>query len=75
MNGNSRKGFASLSKAQRAKVARLGGKTAHLLKRAHEYTKAEASRAGKIGGSKRSKDLLSKSGIEQLVSLILKDEK
>lgn len=50
-SGNSRKGFASLSPERRRQVASQGGKAAHMKGTAHEWTKAEAQRAGSKGGT------------------------
>lgn len=43
--------FASLSKADLAKLGSKGGKTAHANGTAHRWTSAEAQAAGKKGGS------------------------
>ena len=40
-------GFALLSKEQRAELARLGGKTAHAMKKGHTFTTEEARAAAK----------------------------
>lgn len=45
-----RRGFASMDKSRLKKITSLGGKTAHKLKRAHRFTKAEARKAGSKGG-------------------------
>lgn len=50
MNGIKRRGFASMDKEQRYAVARLGGKAAHKLGTAHEWTREEAIEAGRKGG-------------------------
>lgn len=51
-SGIKRRGFASMSKDRRKQLASKGGKIAHKLGAAHEWTSAEARKAGKIGGSK-----------------------
>jgi len=48
-----KRGFASMDRAKRAKIARSGGVAAHKLGRAHTYTSEEARAAGKIGGRNR----------------------
>lgn len=44
------RGFASMTKEQRARIASLGGKKAHELGRAYEWTSEAAQRAGRKGG-------------------------
>lgn len=39
------RGFAALSQARRSEIAGLGGRTAHALGRAHEFTPEEARNA------------------------------
>jgi uncharacterized protein len=51
LDGNKRKGFASLSDARRREIASRGGKAAHRKGTAHEWTKEEAQRAGQKGGT------------------------
>jgi general stress protein YciG len=46
----SRRGFAGMSPEKRRYISSLGGKAAHAKGTAHEYTKAEARNAGRIGG-------------------------
>jgi len=46
----SKRGFASMSQEKRSKIAGLGGKRAHILGKAHTWTKEEAAAAGKKGG-------------------------
>jgi ADP-ribose pyrophosphatase YjhB (NUDIX family) len=50
-----KRGFALMSVEKRKKIAGLGGIRAHALGLAHKFTKAEASRAGKIGGNARKR--------------------
>lgn len=47
----SKRGFASLTPEKRRELASKGGKAAHALGRAHEYTSEEAREAGKKGGA------------------------
>ncbi len=47
-----RRGFASMDRAKLREIASAGGKRAHALGVAHQWTKAEAAEAGKIGGSR-----------------------
>jgi len=49
-NNIKKRGFGSLSKEKRSLIARSGGKRAHQLKRAHQWTKEEARKAGQRGG-------------------------
>jgi general stress protein YciG len=44
------RGFARLSPEERRKVSGLGGRTAHQMGRAHQFTPEEAREAGKKGG-------------------------
>lgn len=50
-------GFAKLSPKRRQDMARLGGQTAHVMGRAHEFTKAEAKAAAYLSiKSRRAKN-------------------
>lgn len=46
----SRKGFASLSKEKQREIASMGGKAAHAMGKAHEWTAEEAQINGRKGG-------------------------
>ena len=46
----SKRGFASMSPEQQARIASLGGKAAHERGLAHEFSPAEARAAGRKGG-------------------------
>jgi len=50
------RGFAAMPPAKQRAIAGKGGKTAHEKGTAHEFTKAEASAAGKKGGERVSRD-------------------
>ncbi len=50
-NNIKKRGFGSLSKEKRSLIASSGGKRAHQLKRAHQWTKEEAQQAGRKGGA------------------------
>jgi general stress protein YciG len=52
----SKRGFASMSAEKVAEIAGSGGKAAHALGRAHEFTSDEAKIAGASGGKKVSRD-------------------
>jgi general stress protein YciG len=52
----SKRGFASMTKEQQRAIASKGGKAAHKLGRAHEFTSAEATIAGRKGGIKVSRN-------------------
>lgn len=49
----SKKGFAAMTVERRKRIAELGGKRAHQLGKAHEWTKEEAVKAGRLGGKRR----------------------
>jgi uncharacterized protein len=49
-NNNSNKGFASMDPNKQRKIASKGGRAAHRKGTAHEFTSAEAKRAGQKGG-------------------------
>jgi general stress protein YciG len=51
-----RKGFASMTPERRSEIARQGGRTAHALGVAHEYTADTARAAGRKGGAAVAKD-------------------
>lgn len=46
------RGFGSMSPEQRREIASKGGKAAQALGTAHRFTSAEASAAGRVGGSR-----------------------
>ena len=50
------RGFASMSKEKQALIASRGGKAAHAKGTAHEWTSAEASVAGRLGGRARQSE-------------------
>ena len=50
------RGFASLTPNNRRAIASTGGKAAHALGRAHEFTIEEARSAGRKGGEAVSRD-------------------
>lgn len=52
----SRRGFATLDPERRREIARMGGKKAHALGTAHEFSQAEAKAAGHLGGKAVSRD-------------------
>lgn len=52
----SQRGFASMDPERHRKIASAGGTAAHRLKTAHEFSKAEARNAGRLGGKKVSED-------------------
>lgn len=55
-SGKSRRGFASMSPEKRRKIASKGGKAAHEMGRAHEFTSEEARAAGSKGGKAVSRN-------------------
>ena len=50
------RGFAAMDEDQQRRIASKGGKAAHERGTAHEFTPAEARRAGKRGGQVVSRD-------------------
>jgi general stress protein YciG len=50
------RGFAAMSPEKRAAISSKGGTSAHAKGAAHEFTRDEASRAGRKGGEKVSAD-------------------
>ena len=46
-----KKGFAAMDPEKQREIASLGGKSAHLKCRAHEFTTEEAKEAGRKGGA------------------------
>lgn len=53
MSRIAKRGFASMDPEKRFKIAQSGGIAGHQLGRAHEFTSAEASAAGRKGGRNR----------------------
>lgn len=49
-----RRGFAAISREANAEISRKGGRAAHAAGTAHEWTRDEASEAGRLGGLKSS---------------------
>lgn len=52
----SRRGFAAMDPAKQKEIARKGGRAAHVVGTAHEFTPDEARVAGKRGGAVVSRD-------------------
>ena len=50
------RGFAAMSPEKRAAISSKGGKRAHEVGNAHEFTREEARRAGRLGGETVSMD-------------------
>lgn len=53
---NKRRGFGRMEAAKQRELAARGGRRAHALGRAHEFTREEAQRAGRKGGVSVSQD-------------------
>lgn len=51
--GTSRRGFASMDPETQRQIARQGGRAAHQMGVAHEFTSSEAREAGRKGGQAR----------------------
>lgn len=51
-----RQGFAVMSPERRREIASLGGKKAHALGKAHQFTSEEAREAGRRGGERVSRN-------------------
>jgi uncharacterized protein len=47
---NNKNGFHVMSKEQLREVSRKGGRSAHIMKRAHTFSSEEAKLAGRKGG-------------------------
>ena len=52
-----RRGFALMTPDRLREVSRTGGRRAHQLGHAHQWTKREARSAGTIGGKKRGEQI------------------
>jgi general stress protein YciG len=50
------RGFAAMSPETQRRIASMGGRAAHEGERAHEFTSAEARKAGRRGGKTVSQD-------------------
>lgn len=48
------RGFASMTTERVREIASMGGKRAHQIGVAHEFTSAEASKVGRLGGLSRA---------------------
>ena len=53
---SARRGFALMASERQREIASAGGRAAHRLDRAHEFTSEEAREAGRKGGSVVSQD-------------------
>ncbi len=51
-----KKGFATMTPEKQREIASMGGKAAHAVGRAHEFTTDEARSAGRKGGEAVSKN-------------------
>ena len=51
-----RRGFAAMDPQKQREIASMGGRAAHEKGTAHEFTSAEASKAGRRGGRAVSRD-------------------
>jgi uncharacterized protein len=56
MSDKSKRGFASMSPERHREIASKGGRAAHALGRAHEWSREEARKAGQKGGCIVSRD-------------------
>jgi general stress protein YciG len=70
-----RKGFAAMDPEKQAEIASMGGKRAHEKGTAHVFSSAEASAAGKKGGTTVAKDRKHMSDIGRLGGLANKRPK
>jgi len=64
----SMRGFASMPKEQQRAIAGLGGKTAHAMGRAHQWTSEEASRARRKGSQHPKKRFLPSASAKRIRS-------
>lgn len=62
-----KRGFASMDLARRREIASQGGKTAHILGKAHEWTPEEAVLAGRKGGLAAAKKLHARRGLDKAI--------
>ena len=51
-----KKGFGGMDAEKQRAIASMGGRAAHAMGRAHEFTSEEAKEAGRAGGEKVSED-------------------
>ena len=51
------RGFAAMNKDKQRRIASMGGKAAHRMGVAHEFTSEEARKAGQKGGEARNSGL------------------
>lgn len=56
----SKRGFASMDENLQRQIASAGGRAAHRSGNAHQWTREEASRAGKKGGRVRQRAAVSR---------------
>ena len=56
------RGFASMDKSKQREIARKGGKAAHAKGTAHQWTKEEATLAGRKGGTETGRRKAAKDG-------------
>lgn len=56
LKNKSKRGFASMDPAKQREIAGMGGRAAHAMGNAHEFTPDEARRAGRKGGIAVSAD-------------------
>lgn len=54
LNNKSQRGFAKMDKSKQRQIASRGGKAAHKIGTAHEFTSEEARIAGMKGGKARA---------------------
>jgi len=68
-----KRGFASMDKKKQRRIASLGGKAAQKKGTGHQWTKEEASLAGRKGGSKRRGTPLHHDPYEALVQRVFEE--
>lgn len=61
-----KQGFASMDKAKQREIATKGGKRAHELGTAHEWTKDSAMRAGRKGGEASARSRAAKKAAHEV---------
>jgi uncharacterized protein len=52
-----KRGFAGMDKELQSRIASRGGKRAHVLGKAHQWTPEEARKSGHLGGVKRAEKM------------------
>jgi uncharacterized protein len=57
-----KRGFAAMSPEKQREIASLGGKAAHAMGTAHEFSSEEAREAGRLGGEAAQRNAAARGG-------------